>query len=141
METGAIRNNMKTAILILATMLESLLASRADAQVFHLKLFDNTCRIAECLHTRQGTRVIGDPLKATAFNDRFTIDFDQRVFTWEGKGRYEDEIRGHKTAHNRHTFRTRRLSATLTTNGNRAVLQLIFFYRERWIQATYFCRT
>ena len=71
-----------------------LLATQAHAQVYHLHLSDNTCRITECVDTPQGVKPLGQTWKGNTFHDRFTLDFDRAIFTWEkeGKETYANKI-------------------------------------------------
>ena len=96
---------MKTILLLPVLSLWLLLATQAHAQVYHLHLSDNTCRITECVDTPQGIKPLGQTWKGNTFHDRFTLDFDRAIFTWEkeGKETYANKIINHtaKYAHHR----------------------------------------
>lgn len=85
---------MKTILLLPVLSLWLLLATQAHAQVYHLHLSDNTCRITECVDTPQGVKPLGQTWKGNTFHDRFTLDFDRAIFTWEkeGKETYANKI-------------------------------------------------
>ena len=102
---------MKTILLLPVLSLWLLLATQANAQVYHLHLSDNTCRITECVDTPQG----------------------------EGKETYANKIINHTAKYAHHSFTTEQITANLTINSHRAVLQLIHFQNGQWIQVTYFC--
>lgn len=78
---------MKTILLLPVLSLWLLLATQAHAQVYHLHLSDNTCRITECVDTPQGVKPLGQTWKGNTFHDRFTLDFDRAIFTWEKEGK------------------------------------------------------
>ena len=113
---------MKTILLLPVLSLWLLLATQAHAQVYHLHLSDNTCRITECVDTPQGVKPLG-------------------IFTWEkeGKETYANKIINHTAKYAHHSFTTEQITANLTINSHRAVLQLIHFQNGQWIQVTYFC--
>lgn len=75
---------MKTILLLPVLSLWLLLATQAHAQVYHLRLSDNTCRITECVDTPQGIKPLGQTWKGNTFHDRFTLDFD--AIPSRGKG-------------------------------------------------------
>ena len=104
-------------------------------------LSDNTCRITECVDTPQGVKPLGQTWKGNTFHDRFTLDFDRAIFTWEkeGKETYANKIINHTAKYAHHSFSTEQITANLTINSHRAVLQLIHFQNGQWIQVTYFC--
>ena len=79
---------MKTILLLPVLSLWLLLATQAHAQVYHLHLSDNTCRITECVDTPQGVKPLGQTWKGNTFHDRFTLDFDRDLHV--GKGRKRD---------------------------------------------------
>ena len=132
---------MKTILLLPVLSLWLLLATQAHAQVYHLHLSDNTCRITECVDTPQGVKPLGQTWKGNTFHDRFTLDFDRAIFTWEkeGKETYANKIINHTAKYAHHSFSTEQITANLTINSHRAVLQLIHFQNGQWIQVTYFC--
>ena len=132
---------MKTILLLPVLSLWLLLATQAHAQVYHLHLSDNTCRITECVDTPQGVKPLGQTWKGNTFHDRFTLDFDRAIFTWEkeGKETYANKIINHTAKYAHHSFTTEQITANLTINSHRAVLQLIHFQNGQWIQVTYFC--
>lgn len=132
---------MKTILLLPVLSLWLLLATQAHAQVYHLHLSDNTCRITECVDTPQGIKPLGQTWKGNTFHDRFTLDFDRAIFTWEkeGKETYANKIINHTAKYAHHSFTTEQITANLTINSHRAVLQLIHFQNGQWIQVTYFC--
>lgn len=133
---------MKTILLLPVLSLWLLLATQAHAQVYHLHLSDNTCRITECVDTPQGIKPLGQTWKGNTFHDRFTLDFDRAIFTWEkeGKETYANKIINHTAKYAHHSFTTEQITANLTINSHRAVLQLIHFQNGQWIQVTYFLR-
>ena len=106
-----------------------------------IHLSDNTCRITECVDTPQGVKPLGQTWKGNTFHDRFTLDFDRAIFTWEkeGKETYANKIINHTAKYAHHSFSTEQITANLTINSHRAVLQLIHFQNGQWIQVTYFC--
>lgn len=132
---------MKTILLLPVLSLWLLLATQANAQVYHLHLSDNTCRITECVDTPQGVKPLGQTWKGNTFHDRFTLDFDRAIFTWEkeGKETYANKIINHTAKYAHHSFTTEQITANLTINSHLAVLQLIHFQNGQWIQVTYFC--
>ena len=117
---------MKTILLLPVLSLWLLLATQAHAQVYHLHLSDNTCRITECVDTPQGIKPLGQTWKGNTFHDRFTLDFDRAIFTWEkeGKETYANKIINHTAKYAHHSFSTEQITANLTINSHRAVLQL-----------------
>ena len=117
---------MKTILLLPVLSLWLLLATQAHAQVYHLHLSDNTCRITECVDTPQGVKPLGQTWKGNTFHDRFTLDFDRAIFTWEkeGKETYANKIINHTAKYAHHSFSTEQITANLTINSHRAVLQL-----------------
>ena len=133
---------MKTILLLPVLSLWLLLATQAHAQVYHLHLSDNTCRITECVDTPQGVKPLGQTWKGNTFHDRFTLDFDRTIFRWEkeGKETYANKIINHTAKYAHHSFTTEQITANLTINSHRAVLQLIHFQNGQWIQVTYFLR-
>lgn len=80
---------MKTILLLPVLSLWLLLATQAHAQVYHLHLSDNTCRITECVDTPQGVKPLGQTWKGNTFHDRFTPRFRSR-YLHVGKGRKRD---------------------------------------------------
>ena len=132
---------MKTIFLLPVLSLWLLLATQAHAQVYHLRLSDNTCRITECVDTPQGIKPLGQTWKGNTFHDRFTLDFECDTFTWEkdGKVTYANKIINHTAKYAHHSFTTEQIAANLSINSNRAVLHLIHFQNCQWIQVTYFC--
>ena len=123
---------MKTILLLPVLSLWLLLATQAHAQVYHLHLSDNTCRITECVDTPQGIKPLGQTWKGNTFHDRFTLDFDRAIFTWEkeGKETYANKIINHTAKYAHHSFTTEQITANLTINSHRAVLQLIHFHND-----------
>ena len=97
---------MKTILLLPVLSLWLLLATQAHAQVYHLHLSDNTCRITECVDTPQGVKPLGQTWKGNTFHDRFTLDFDRAIFTWEkeGKETYANKIINHTAKYAHHSF-------------------------------------
>lgn len=97
--------------------------------------------ITECVDTPQGIKPLGQTWKGNTFHDRFTLDFDRAIFTWEkeGKETYANKIINHTAKYAHHSFTTEQITANLTINSHRAVLQLIHFQNGQWIQVTYFC--
>lgn len=79
---------MKTILLLPVLSLWLLLATQANAQVYHLHLSDNTCRITECVDTPQGVKPLGQTWKGNTFHDRFTLD--SIALSSRGKGRKRD---------------------------------------------------
>lgn len=95
------------------------------------------------MDTPQGIKPLGQTWKGKAFHDRFTLDFEHGTFTWEkeGKETYTNKIIDHTrhTRHDRHSFATEHITANLTINSYRAVLQLIHLHNGQWIEVTFFC--
>ena len=133
---------MKTILLLPVLSLWLLLATQAHAQVYHLHLSDNTCRITECVDTPQGVKPLGQTWKGNTFHDRFTLDFDRTIFRWEkeGKETYANKIINHTAKYAHHSFTTEQITANLTINSHRAVLQLIHFQNGQWITSHLFLR-
>lgn len=106
---------MKTILLLPVLSLWLLLATQAHAQVYHLHLSDNTCRITECVDTPQGVKPLGQTWKGNTFHDRFTLDFDRAIFTWEkeGKETYANKIINHTAKYAHHSFTTEQITANL----------------------------
>ena len=104
---------MKTILLLPVLSLWLLLATQAHAQVYHLHLSDNTCRITECVDTPQGVKPLGQTWKGNTFHDRFTLDFDRAIFTWEkeGKETYANKIINHTAKYAHHSFSTEQITA------------------------------
>jgi hypothetical protein len=107
---------MKTILLLPVLSLWLLLATQAHAQVYHLHLSDNTCRITECVDTPQGIKPLGQTWKGNTFHDRFTLDFDRAIFTWEkeGKETYANKIINHTAKYAHHSFTTEQITAPST---------------------------
>lgn len=57
----------------------------------------------------------------------------------DGNKTYANKIINHTAKYAHYSFTTEQITANLTINSHRAVLQLIHFQNGQWIQVTYFC--
>lgn len=62
------------------------------------------------------------------------------TFTWEKEEKviYANKIISHTAKYAHHLFTTEQITANLTINSHRAVLQLTHFQNSQWIQVTCF---
>ena len=122
---------MKTILLLPVLSLWLLLATQAHAQVYHLHLSDNTCRITECVDTPQGVKPLGQTWKGNTFHDRFTLDFDRAIFTWEkeGKETYANKIINHTAKYAR---KKQQLFSRQTDVGKWPFILAKLIHRNSW---------
>ena len=127
---------MKVLIITLISLFSIL---QMDAQVFKLKLQQNVCRMAECYHPQYGFKVKGNPKSIKADNDRFTLDFDKEFFTWYGKNTRTYKMYDVKRSGTEYSFKTEYQSIRLIKNSDKAALEIIFLYDNKWTYVSYFC--
>ena len=124
---------MKTILLLPVLPLWLLLATQANAQVYHLHLSDNTCRITECVDTPQGVKPLGQTWKGNTFHDRFTLDFDRAIFTWEKEGK-EKTYNIYNVCDNQECYKEVGSQAISYTTGVPAMCGALMMLTGKWIR-------
>lgn len=133
---------MKAVIIILIFLKGVFFATWTSAQVYDLSLFDNTCRITECVETSEGIKPLGYSWKEHDTHDRFTLDFRKGTFIWkkEGKETYTEKITSYMIKFGNLSFTTKTLMGSLSFNGDRGCLGITYLYEGKWLRNIYYCR-
>lgn len=126
-------------ILLTVILFSNAFSTKANTGIYKLKA--TSCKMAECLHPKNGFVFKSTPKEIPFNKDSFVLNFNRKTFRWtDSKGSSDNKMYDVQSILSGYTFKTEHHYVRLiATSSNNMILGIIISANDNWYYLEFRC--